>query len=238
MDKTKIEWCDSTLNPLGQWCFGPGGTKQNIKTCDYCFAKRMAQRHMISCPKCHTFSEPHTHFDQLDKLHKWKKQRTIFIQSMGDLFHDSVADEWIRTVFNACAAVPRHRFLFLSKNPERYLKLQFDGMLPMSHWYGYSAETPDRFYYDYHYHASITNKFISIEPIHAGGWNILNDWPFFADWVIVGVETGRRKGKVIPEREWIEDIVNACRGAGVPIFMKNSLRDVWGNELIQELPWR
>jgi len=56
------------------------------------------------------------------------------------------------------------------------------------------------------------------------------------NWVIIGAETGRRKNKVIPKREWIEDIVNECRKAGIPIFMKSSLADIWGEPLIQEFP--
>lgn len=57
------------------------------------------------------------------------------------------------------------------------------------------------------------------------------------DWVIIGAETGNRKEKVIPQREWIESIVNECRAAGVPVFMKSSLADIWGAPLIQEFPW-
>lgn len=57
------------------------------------------------------------------------------------------------------------------------------------------------------------------------------------DWVIVGAETGNRKEKVIPEREWIQNIVNQCRAAGVPVFLKSSLKDIWGEPLIQEYPW-
>jgi protein gp37 len=57
------------------------------------------------------------------------------------------------------------------------------------------------------------------------------------DWAIIGAETGNRKEKVIPKREWIESIVVECRKANVPVFMKSNLRDVWGDDLIQEYPW-
>ena len=56
------------------------------------------------------------------------------------------------------------------------------------------------------------------------------------DWVIVGAETGRRKDKVIPKKEWIETIVNDCKNNGIPLFMKSSLADIWGEPLIQEFP--
>jgi protein gp37 len=55
--------------------------------------------------------------------------------------------------------------------------------------------------------------------------------------VIVGAETGNRKGKVIPKREWVEAIVNECRKNKIPVFLKNSLAPVWGEPLIQEYPW-
>lgn len=56
------------------------------------------------------------------------------------------------------------------------------------------------------------------------------------EWVIIGAETGSRKGKIIPQREWIESIVSECRSAGVPVFMKGSLSKIWGAPLIQEFP--
>ncbi len=56
------------------------------------------------------------------------------------------------------------------------------------------------------------------------------------EWVIIGAETGRRKNKVIPKRQWIEYIVNECKKAGIPLFMKSSLADAWRAPLIQEFP--
>ena len=56
------------------------------------------------------------------------------------------------------------------------------------------------------------------------------------DWVIIGAETGNRKDKIIPKRKWIEDLVNECKAAGVPVFMKSNLSEVWGANLIQDYP--
>jgi len=56
-------------------------------------------------------------------------------------------------------------------------------------------------------------------------------------WVIIGAETGRRKSKIVPKREWVSDIVNICRAARVPVFLKSNIADIWGEPLIQELPW-
>jgi protein gp37 len=55
-------------------------------------------------------------------------------------------------------------------------------------------------------------------------------------WVIVGAETGNRKDKVIPKREWVENIVKACCNARIPLYMKRNLADVWNDTLIQQFP--
>lgn len=54
--------------------------------------------------------------------------------------------------------------------------------------------------------------------------------------MIIGAETGHRKNRVVPKREWIEDIVNECQKFGIPVFMKYSLADIWGEPLVQEFP--
>jgi len=56
------------------------------------------------------------------------------------------------------------------------------------------------------------------------------------EWVIVGADTSNRKNKIIPRREWIENIVSTCRDYNVPVFLKDNLRDIWGAGLIQEYP--
>jgi len=190
---TKIDWSDETINPLGHGCYGTG-TKDNPKICEYCYAVKMAKRNMRNCDLCAKFI-PHTHFEQLDKLKQWKKPKTIFVQSMGDLFGDWVPDEWIEKVFDACLESPQHRYLFLTKNPKRYIKI-------LSKY-----QTP-------------------------------HDFDRFVDFVIIGRETGNRKDKIIPKKEWIENIVNYCKEKNVPVFMKNNLKDIWQEPLIQEFPWR
>jgi hypothetical protein len=60
---------------------------------------------------------------------------------------------------------------------------------------------------------------------------------FHADWVIVGAETGNRKGKAIPKRRWIEDIAKDCAERNIPLFMKESLAGIWGEPLIRQYPW-
>jgi protein gp37 len=227
---TKIEWCDETINPLGHWCFGPGGTKENLKPCVYCYAKKMARRGMNGCEKCQSFNVPHTHFEQLDKLTAWKKSRNIFVQSMGDLFHDDVPDKWIEQVFKACREAPQHRYLFLTKNPKRYIDLYQKYDLT-KFWLGSTVTDENTPYY----YNGITNTFLSIEPIQ-NNFTTSNSIEI-VDWVIIGAETGNRKGKVIPKKEWVQNILDKCREQNIPVFMKNSLAPIWGEPLIQEYPW-
>jgi|GEM_PF-3574916 len=78
------------------------------------------------------------------------------------------------------------------------------------------------------------NTFLSIEPIlEKAGFGL---GPY-VDWIIVGAETGNRKGKVIPKKEWIMNIKEQCKKAGVPLFMKESLRELMGQDFVQEFPW-
>ena len=99
----------------------------------------------------------------------------------------------------------------------------------------------------------MAHRFVSIEPILTDVMElpgylterfsalkeaILSRYAGHIEWVIVGAETGNRKGKVIPERRWIEKIMDACRQAGKPVFMKESLREIMGDNFVQEFPWK
>lgn len=139
-------------------------------------------------------------------------------------------------MFNACEKAPQHNYLFLTKNPRRYMELHHYGELPLrdNMWYGTTVTDPDTEYMgqDGHYEF---HTFLSVEPILAD-FGELSEKSYIPEWIIVGAETGSRKDKVIPRREWIENIVEQCRKYGIPVFMKPSLTDIWGEELIQEFP--
>ena len=179
---------------------------------------------------------------------------------MGDLFGDWVPDEWIQAVFKACEAAPWHRYLFLTKNVKRLYRLADFNRLPPQHWYGGSVEN-DRHvtciaqgrgaFSSYMDNKKAFKTFLSIEPLQ--DWYATNrddfnlreglfvSWLSRIDLVIVGQETGNRKAKITPKPEWITNVVNACRDAGVPVFLKNNLAPVMGEEYVkshQSLPWR
>lgn len=251
MNKTKIDWCDSTWNPVTGCLHG----------CEYCYARRIANRFGTK-DQCHSFygGHPVGNIHELEEpavvtktgkkspypfnfeptFHKYrlseyqnKKGRNIFVCSMADLFGDWVPDEWIEEVFKACHDATQHNYLFLTKNPERYAELGMpcDNYL----WYGTSVCKKDDIQ-KCKYLPLGGKKFVSIEPILEDLDIISEPIINYVDWVIIGAETGRRKNKVIPERKWIEDIVNECKENGTAVFMKSSLSDIWGEPLIQEFP--
>lgn len=265
MDNTKIEWADSTWNPI-TGCY---------HKCPYCYARGISNR-FVTRQGCHLV-EPETYKltrddgsevyeineqpyyvdDETGKqyrcayphgfvptIHRYrmgeyrdkKRQRNIFVGSMADIFGEWVPDRWIREVFNSCEAAPQHNYLFLTKNPGRYMALHHYGELPLKDnmWYGTTVTDPDTEYmgqdgmYEFH-------TFLSIEPILAD-FGEIGAGSYIPEWIIVGAETGSRKDKVIPRREWIENIVEQCGKYNIPVFMKPSLTDIWGEELIQEFP--
>lgn len=246
MNKTKIEWCDSTWNPVTGCLHG----------CEYCYARRVAQRFgkrlpdLSGYPKGHSGThllenkiddnpypyifEPTFRAYRLDEPQHKTKPLTIFVCSMADLFGDWVPDEWIEDVFAACKKSPQHRYLFLTKNPARYARLADAGSLPRgaNFWYGSSTPSPE----DSAFRSNEYNTFLSVEPILADF--TLKQEPVsssFANWVILGAMTGPGSKKHVPTMETINNIAGSVT---CPVFMKDSIRPIVGAENMQrELPW-
>lgn len=188
------------------------------------------------------YFSPTFHRYRLDEPQHWKKPRNIFVCSMADLFGDWVPDEWIQEVFQACDAAPQHRYLFLTKNPDRYLDLA--NLMPKHRrspnvaemWFGrsFTGAGPDYV----HVLLPLRKTFVSIEPLlRRLSYKEAAEIAGTTNWVIVGAETGHRNGKVTPKKTWIYDIVAACEEMNTPVFMKESLRELMGPDFRQEFPW-
>lgn len=185
--------------------------------------------------------DPTLHRYRLDIPARWTRPRTIFVCSMADLFGEWVPDDWIIEVLNACRKAPWHRYLFLTKNPFRYDCLEDEGIITdqdTNFWLGTTTTDITR---DYLHYNRVLHTFQSCEPMlkpwpPAGEPNrkYEKEWP---EWIIFGAETGNRKGKVIPEKAWVDNAVVMCRKIGAKVFMKESLRDIMGDDFIQEFPW-
>ena len=223
--KNGIEWCDYTWNPV-TGC---------LHNCPYCYAAKMYKRFGLSF-------EPIFHPERLTEPAMYKIPHKIFVVSAGDLFGEWVPDEWIQEVFKACEEAPQHKYLFLTKNPKRYLDLQYEIPLPTSdrYWYGTTVNNSADFIMpcraEYLSRLMGCKKFLSIEPIFDEIHGIALENLKCFHWIIIGAETGNRKGKVAPKKEWIERIVYRCRERGIPVFMKDSLKDLMGDDFIQEWP--
>ncbi len=212
MKQTKIEWCDYTCNPVI-------GCKHN---CPYCYAREINKRFgFVKDFNCPQF------FPERLKQFETKKPKSIFVDSMSDIaFWQS---EWISEVINAININPHHNYIFLTK---RFTTT-------IGHWLPYvfnGATTTTQKAADL---AALNTefRFWSVEPI-LEPIKITKLKGNKLDLVIIGAETGKREGKVIPQKEWITSIVNECDRAGVKVFMKNSLKNIMGADFRQDaLPW-
>lgn len=269
MNRTGIEWCDYTWNPM-TGCYNG---------CSYCYARNIARRFCTNehgkegvlspcdgkCNECHKMDGPEfwnervriapegavfpygfypTFYpDRLDEPAKAKKPKTIFVGSMTDLFGRWVSASFIVQVLDACAKAPQHRYCFLTKNPDRYNELDILALLPYDarFWFGATVTKQDdiRRLTEMPVHLK---TFWSMEPLHGpvdmnqllGCTGPFCDIP---DRIIIGAETGNRKGKIIPRREWVTEIMGFCKANGIPVLVKDNLRKLYPDLPETEFSW-
>jgi protein gp37 len=211
--KSKIEWTESTWNPV------TGCTKISIG-CRNCYAERMALRLKAAGSRNYTNGfrvTLHPHMLQIPL--RWKQPHTIFVNSMSDLFHKAVSFDFISRVFDVMARASHHRFQVLTKRSERLLQLSRRLDWPQNVWMGVTVENADcAFRIDQLRQSPAAIKFISFEPLLGAIDDIDLDG---IDWVIVGGESGPGARPMRPE--WATDIRDQCLAAGVPFFFKQ-----WG----------
>jgi len=234
MRKTKIEWCDYSINPIKGLC---------KEGCEYCYARRMYKRFKWDETVRLDLSVFKKLSDTISKREKEKEQIKIFVCSTHELFGSWIPDDWISRIMDNIKHFPHPNciFLILTKNPERMQYWSYKNGMPNNVWCGVTAETTEKIIKRLSYIWEVDAKilFLSIEPIlERIRTNIINMLLFrvIVDWIIVGAETGNRKNKVIPKREWIEEIVSQAENLGIPIFLKNNLKKIWGDDLMQQFP--
>lgn len=252
MHKTKIDWADATWNPI-TGCH---------HECPYCYAEKMTRRfsgdvrlnkgqkehyhqegafYILEKPfptrngrhNAYPFRfEPTFHKYRLDDLNKWKNGVNIFVCSMADLFGHWVPEEIILEIFQKCHENPQHNYLFLTKNHLRYEELNEQGLLPKGDNFWYGSTITDESRSTYFGHADY-NCFLSIEPL-------LEDFRSFnvcdVDWIIIGAQSGKGKDVVKPERDWVKRINIYCKVNNIPLFMKDSLKELMPGTFRQFLP--
>jgi len=252
MNKTKIDWCDMSWNPV-TGCYN---------NCNYCYAHNIAHRfsggletdkeiielqYQVSNiedklqPYPYGF-KPTFHRYRLDEPVNKTKGKVIFVCSMADLFGSWVPDEWIEKIFEVVEKCPQHKFIFLTKNANRFMKLYENGLgclLNLENAYFGITITDYREEPKIHYLSFISDKerrFVSAEPF----LNCTIDNPFelkhtnksIPGKIIIGAMTGNRILK--PYNKALEALVNICRVKNISIFMKDNLKKYWDGEFIQE----
>lgn len=210
---SKIEWTETTWNPTtGCDKISPG--------CAHCYAERFAERWRGIAG--HPYEQG---FDVKEWPERtmlplaWKKPRRIFVNSMSDLFHQNISDDFIYDVFDVIEQANWHQFQILTKRPERMLRIaQHLKGFPCNAWAGVSVESQA-----WAWRAEILKevpakiRFLSCEPLISSLNLSLNN----LHWVIVGGESG--PGARPMQINWVRDVRDQCVEANVPFFFKQ-----WG----------
>lgn len=224
MNNTKIEWCTKSFNAVVGCTFN----------CVYCYAKKLNNRFKwIS-----DWNTPKFFPERLKQL-SMKKPQNIFMNSMSD-----IADwkkEWIDSVAYYVEKYPQHNYMFLTKRIDCLFEFEdrFVNLLTKENvWIGITVNTNndivERLDNLKHIGLNSCHTFISVEPINE---KIIKHNYNGIDWIIVGAETGNRKGKVIPRNNWVDELENTNLFYGIPLFYKESMKSIVGEEaMFREFP--
>lgn len=193
--------------------------------CSYCYARNNVRRfHMTE-----DFSRPE-YFPGKLKLMDRKRPRNLLLTGMSD-FSDW-DPEWREEVFARIGQNPQHQYIFLTKRPE---KVRFSTELD-NVWFGVTvtSEKEKGRIKAMREHIRAKHYQVSFEPM----FDNIGEVDFTGiEWIVVGTETGRRKGKSESKQEWVWNLTNQAHSRGIPVFMKEDLLSVMGEaQMIQELP--
>jgi len=216
---TKIQWTDSTWNPVtGCTKVSPG--------CKNCYAETIANRFWGE----REFMDVKCHADRVGQPLRWKKPSMVFVNSMSDLFHEKIPVSFVEEILGTINRCPQHIFQVLTKRPQNFQKYIYDdyednhcrilggGDALPNLWLGVSVENQTTA--DERIPILLTTpatvRFVSIEPILEK--ITIDRYAKDLDWVIVGGESGynARPCKV----DWIRNIKYQCQTWNCPIFIK------------------
>ena len=256
---SKIEWLARPGTIPVSWNVVTGCTRCS-PGCLNCYAERMSKRlaGRAGYPEAPHNFDVTLHEDRLGEPFTWRKPRTVFVVSMGDLFHDSVPETYQLAVWGIMKACPQHLFIVLSKRAQlmkyRLECYVYPLIAPLPNvWLGVTAENQEQVDKRIPVLLQIPAAvhFVSVEPmlseieIHeylpmteqnrrlwqeAGCKSGMEDGRTLS-FVIVGAETG--PGKRQMKDEWARDLRNQCYAAGVPFFFKkNNIGEPYLDEVI------
>lgn len=213
MKTSKIEWTETTWNPT------TGCTKIS-SGCLNCYAERMSNRlQAMGVEKYKNGFDLRIHPDVLNEPYSWKKPRTVFVNSMSDLFHENMPLDFIKNVFKVMNDNPIHTFQVLTKRANILLKYSSELNWTKNIWIGVTVENQDNISrVDFLRKVKANVKFLSIEPL-IGKIENLNLKKI--DWVIVGGESG--PGARPMKEEWVKSLKEQCLSQNTHFFFKQ-----WG----------
>ncbi len=213
MAQSSIEWTELTWNPVtGCTKISPG--------CKFCYAEVMSKRlKAMGSDKYKDGFQIRMHPTVLNVPFTWKNPKVVFVNSMSDLFHPDVPEEFIQSVFLVMNQTLNHTYQVLTKRSERLLEMSSKLNWTENIWMGVSVENEDYAYrIDNLSQTDAKIKFISIEPLIGPLYTLkLND----IHWVIVGGESGHKARPI--QKKWIEIIQESCSKLNIPFFFKQ-----WG----------
>jgi protein gp37 len=224
-----IEWTQVTWNPVT-------GCDKVSPGCAHCYAETFAER-WRGVPD-HPYEQG---FDlrlwrsRLEYPLKWKKPRVIFVNSMSDLFHERIPDEYVAEIFDVMARADHHTFQILTKREERLAELATDLPWPPHIWMGVTIENR-RFVNraDYLREVPAHVRFISAEPLlgFLEGLDLTD-----IHWLIAGGESGAKHRPVKPE--WIRHVRDLAQESGTAFFFKQwgGLRAKAGGRILDGREW-
>lgn len=213
MKATKIEWTEATWNPTS------GCTKLSAG-CKNCYAERMAKRlQAMGVEKYKDGFKLRIHPEVLEEPYTWRNPRTVFVNSMSDLFHEEMPFDFIEKVFKVMNDNPIHTFQVLTKRADILFKYANKLNWTKNIWMGVTVENQDNISrVDFLRQIDANVKFLSIEPLIGRIENLNLDK---IDWVIVGGESG--PGARHMDENWVMELKEQCVKQSTPFFFKQ-----WG----------
>ena len=218
----KIEWTDKTWNPSA-------GCTKISSGCKNCYAEPMAKRlrgnGVAGYENGFEFS---TVPSRLNVPLKRKKPTVYFVNSMSDIFHEKMPDEYIDKIFNIIEQTPRHTYQILTKRADRMFQYLSQREIPKNIWLGVTVDNRKEGLprIDKLRNLQATVTFLSIEPLleDLGKMNLKN-----IDWVIVGGESGNKARPM--DKEWVVNIKQQCEAEGIAFFFKQW--GTWGEDKVK-----
>lgn len=213
MSKSKIEWTDITWNPTT-------GCSKVSSGCTNCYAEKMSFRlQKMGNPKYRDGFKITIHPNSLNEPYRWKKPSMVFVNSMSDIFHESIPFSFIEQVFKVMNDNQAHVFQVLTKRSKVLREYSKHLNWTKNIWMGVSVEDENQTVrIDDLKKTNAEIKFLSCEPLLAdlGKLKLAG-----INWVIVGGESG--SGSRPMEEAWVQNILNQCDNEGIPFFFKQ-----WG----------